>query len=176
MTLSPPYGMAIPAWSSVSRALMAPSLATRRPCHNPRLAGVGSTLIAMARILLFVGVPLLELGLLVWSTGRIGLGWTLAVILLTGFFGATMVKRQGLDVWHSARRRFAIGSFPSDEIAHGAMLLVAGGLLIAPGYLSDVTGCLLLLPVVREWLRPRLAAWFGRRFDHRTTRVEVWRA
>src|SRR5690606_26302908 len=119
--------MAIPAWSSVSGALMEPGLAARRPCHAPRLAGVGRTLFAMARLLLFVGVPLLELGLLVWSTGRIGLGWTLAVILLTGFFGATMVRRQRLDVRHSARRRSAIGPFPSDQLAHGALPLAAGG-------------------------------------------------
>lgn len=129
----------------------------------------------MARILIFVGVPLLEMALLVWSIGRIGLGWTLLVVLLTGVVGAALVKRQGLAVWHSARQRMATGSFPTDEIAHGAMLLVAGALLITPGYLSDLTGCLLLVPAVRQWLQPRLAVWFGRRFGRTATRVEVWR-
>ncbi len=129
----------------------------------------------MVRVLFFAGFPLLEMALLVWSTGRIGLGWTLLVVLITGVFGATMVKRQGIDVWHSARERLSFGSFPSDEIAHGAMLLVAGVLLITPGYLSDLTGCLLLIPAVRRWLRPRLASWIGRWFAPRVTRVEAWR-
>ncbi|MFP3914616.1 MAG: FxsA family protein [Actinomycetota bacterium] len=128
----------------------------------------------MLRLLLFVGVPLVEMALLIWVGGRIGVGATLAVILLTGIAGASLVKRQGLSVWYSAQERLAMGSLPADEMVHGAMLLVAGAFLLTPGFLTDVVGFSLLVPSVREWLRRRFGARMSQRF-RTTKRVEVWR-
>lgn len=129
----------------------------------------------MLRFLIFVGAPLAEMAILVWSGSRIGVGPTLGVVFLTGVVGASLVKRQGLAVWESARARLAEGAIPSAELAHGAMLLVAGAFLIAPGYLTDLVGVALLIPRVREGLRHRLGGRFARRFDAGPTRVEVWR-
>lgn len=128
----------------------------------------------MIRLLLFVGVPLMEMALLIWVGGRIGVGATLAVILLTGVAGAALVKRQGLSVWYSAQERLRVGSIPADEMVHGAMLLVAGAFLLTPGFLTDVVGFSLLVPAVREWLRRRFGARLSNRFGT-TKRVEVWR-
>lgn len=110
------------------------------------------------------------MALLIWTSTRIGLWWTLGIVILTGVVGAHLVKRQGTAVWFAARRRLAEGAVPTTELAHGAMLLVAGAFLLAPGFLTDLTGILLLIPVVREWLRQRIV----RRFSN-TVRVEVWR-
>lgn len=130
----------------------------------------------MFRFLLFVGIPLLEMALLIWVGSRIGLAATLLIIILTGVAGAVMVKRQGLATWRSAQSRLTEGRFPSDEIVHGAMLLVAGTLLLTPGFLSDLTGLILLVPAARERLRRRFGDRFARRFVNRSsTRVEVWR-
>ncbi|HEX2154947.1 MAG TPA: FxsA family protein [Acidimicrobiia bacterium] len=130
----------------------------------------------MIRLLLFVGIPLLEMALLIWVGRQIGVGATLLIIVLTGVAGATMVKRQGLATWRSAQSRLAQGRFPSDEIIHGAMLLAAGIMLMTPGFLSDLTGLILLVPSARNWLRRRFGDRLARRFDDRSaTRVEVWR-
>lgn len=128
----------------------------------------------MIRLSLFVGMPLVEMALLIWVGGRIGVGATLGIVLLTGILGASLVKRQGLSVWSSAQERMAMGSVPAREMVHGAMLLVAGAFLLTPGFITDVVGFSLLVPGVREWLRRR----FGERVSNRfrsTNQVEVWR-
>lgn len=128
----------------------------------------------MFRLLLFVGLPLAEMALLIWVGGRIGLGLTLGIVIVTGIAGASLVKRQGLAVWRSAQERLATGALPTSELAHGAMLLVSGAFLLTPGFITDVVGFSLLIPAVREWLRRRFGQRFTRRFQT-TRRVEVWR-
>lgn len=119
---------------------------------------------------MFVVVPVVEMSLLIWAGTRIGLWWTLAIVLATGVVGAVMVQRQGLRVWRAARRRLSEGELPTEEVAHGAMLLVAGAFLITPGLISDATGLALLVPAVRETVRRRIARRLGRR-----TRAVTWR-
>lgn len=107
--------------------------------------------------MLFLGLPVLELFLLAEIEGRIGLGATLLLILLTGVIGARMVVRQGRQVWYAFRSRLAAGEIPQAEFAHGAMLLVAGALLVTPGVVTDAVGLLLLVPWVRELVRLRFS-------------------
>jgi UPF0716 protein FxsA len=107
------------------------------------------------RVLVFVGVPLLELALLIWVEGRLGLAATLLLVVATGVVGASMVSRQGRLVWRSFRYRLSTGQVPDLEIAHGMMLLVAGAFLITPGILTDAVGLALLVPWVRELVRVR---------------------
>lgn len=128
----------------------------------------------MIRLLVFVAMPLVEMALLIWVGGRLGILPTLAVVILTGIAGATLVKRQGLAVWYAARQRLAAGGIPARELAHGAMLLVAGAFLLTPGFITDVVGFALLVPRIRDWLRNRI----GERLaggSSSPTRVEVWR-
>ena len=114
----------------------------------------------MRWIALFVLVPLAELTLLVAIDRRVGIGWTLALVLTTGVIGANLVRRQGRQVWASFRLRLDRGEIPDTELAHGAMLLVAGALLITPGVLTDAVGFALLVPWVREFVRLRfLRRW-----------------
>ncbi len=109
----------------------------------------------MIRVLAFVGVPLLEFALLIWVEGRLGLGVTLALVVMTGMVGAAMVSRQGSVVWRSFRYRVSTGQVPDLEIAHGMMLIVAGAFLVTPGILTDTIGLALLVPWVRELVRVR---------------------
>lgn len=130
------------------------------------------TLGPVIRLALFVALPLAEMALLIWAGSRIGLVATLAIVVVTGVLGASLVKRQGVSVWYSAQERLAEGSLPTQELAHGAMLLVAGAFLLTPGFITDIAGFALLVPVVREGLRRRIGARFSRRSANR---VEVWR-
>jgi UPF0716 protein FxsA len=117
------------------------------------------------RLALFVGLPIVELFLLAALEDRFGLAPTLLLILLTGVIGARVVGRQGRAVWWAIRARLAAGEIPQAELAHGAMLLVAGALLVTPGVLTDAFGASLLVPWFRELLRVRF---------FRTMRVVAW--
>ncbi len=122
----------------------------------------------MWRLAIFVGVPLLELYVLSLVEDRIGLLNTLGLIVATGLLGAAVLKRQGAEVWRSARVRLARGEIPAEEILGGMMVLVGGALMITPGIITDAVGFLLMIPPVRNpivgyWSRKRLFMIFGPR-------------
>jgi UPF0716 protein FxsA len=103
--------------------------------------------------LVFVVTPLVEIVLFVMVGTQIGLGATLAIVLITAFAGAMLVTRQGRATWVRLTSEFSSGQFPAAQLAHGAMILVAGTLLVTPGFLTDAIGLTLLIPAVRERLR-----------------------
>lgn len=115
--------------------------------------------------LLFILVPPIEIGLFIAVGGRIGLWPTLAIVLVTAIVGARLVSMQGRGVLLSLQTEFAGGQFPARTLAHGAMILVAGALLVTPGFLTDVVGFSLLSPQFRETLRK----WGVRRWSKRVT-------
>jgi UPF0716 protein FxsA len=112
---------------------------------------------------LFLLVPVIEIGLFVLSGRYIGVIPTLAIVLLTGFVGAGLAKREGMGVWRRARELMRQGKIPGEEIIEGLCILVGGLLLIAPGYLTDVAGLILLLPSVRKRVVRRLRRWLKER-------------
>ncbi len=109
--------------------------------------------------LVFLTIPLVEIALFVVMGRRIGLGWTLAVVVVTAVVGSAMVARQGREAWFRLQREVASGVFPGKSLADGAMILVSGALLVTPGFLTDTIGFLLLVPPVRAGIR----AWALRR-------------
>lgn len=110
-------------------------------------------------LLLFTLVPLVELALLVWIGEHIGLLPTLGIVLGTGFLGAAMARHEGLRCWLAAQEKIRRGELPTDSLLDGLLILVAGALLIAPGVLTDLAGCCLLVPPVRRAFR----RYLGRR-------------
>ena len=113
--------------------------------------------------LAFIAVPIAELLIFIWIQDRIGLGWTLLGIVATALIGASLVRRQGLNVWSKFQSELAAGGVPGNQIAHGAMVLVGGALLLTPGYLTDTVGFLLMVPVIREVVRKSFARFFAGR-------------
>ncbi len=114
----------------------------------------------MWRLVIFVGVPLLELYVLSLVEDRIGLLNTLGLVVATGILGATVMKRQGAEVWRSAQMRLARGEIPAEEILGGMMVLVGGALMITPGIITDAAGLLLMIPAIRNLIIP---SWSKRR-------------
>lgn len=104
-----------------------------------------------------VAVPLAEIALFVVLGGRIGLWPTLALIVLTALIGAWMLRLQGFAVLARAQRQLAEGTLPVTEVFEGLCLLVAGVLLLTPGFLTDAVGALLLLRPVRLMLYRRVS-------------------
>lgn len=112
---------------------------------------------------LFVIVSLIEVGLFVLSGKYIGVLPTLLIILLTGFFGARLAKKEGLEVWRQAQSQLRMGRIPGDQLLEGLLVFAGGILLITPGYLTDVTGLVLLIPSIRKRLVGRVRRWLKTR-------------
>ena len=110
-------------------------------------------------LLLFILIPLLEIWLFILLGGFIGVYPTLFIILLTAILGTFLVKTQGINVLKEIQSKFNELENPTEPIAHGAMILFAGALLLTPGFFTDTIGFLLLLPKVRKsaffWLKNR---------------------
>ncbi|NUY57439.1 membrane protein FxsA [Salinivibrio sp. MA351] len=103
-------------------------------------------------LLLFILVPVIEIGLFIQVGGWLGLWPTLALVLITAFVGASLVRNQGLMTLASVQDRLNRGELPAQQILEGVMLAVAGVLLLTPGFMTDAMGMLVLLPAPRAAL------------------------
>lgn len=97
----------------------------------------------------FIAVPLIEIALFIQVGGLIGLWPTLGIVLLTAILGTALVRSQGAEVIAQLRGSLNELRDPTEPIAHGAMILLAGALLLTPGFFTDAVGFLLLTPPVR---------------------------
>ncbi len=101
---------------------------------------------------LFIGLPLVEVWLLIEVGGFVGAWWTVALCVATAVAGATLVRHQGRATLERVRTTLRRGAMPLGEMFAGACILVAGVMLLVPGFFSDATGFLLLLPPFRGML------------------------
>ncbi len=116
----------------------------------------------MARLfLLFTLLPLLELFVLARIGSHVGFLPTLLGVIVVGALGAALARREGFRVLREWQEALAQGRTPSEGVVGGALLLVAGLLLVTPGVISDVLGLLLLVPPIRA----SVAAIVRRRLD-----------
>ncbi|ETW12771.1 protein FxsA [Roseivivax marinus] len=97
----------------------------------------------------FLAVPLVEIALFIQVGGLIGLWPTLGIVVLTALLGTALVRSQGALAMRDIKRSFNDLSDPTEPIAHGAMILFAGALLLTPGFFTDIVGFALLTPPVR---------------------------
>lgn len=99
--------------------------------------------------LAFLAVPLIEIALFIQVGGAIGLFPTLAIVIVTAILGTYLVRAQGFAALAGLRQSFSQLSDPSEHLAHGAMILFAGALLLTPGFFTDAVGFALLTPPIR---------------------------
>ena len=123
----------------------------------------------MPIFLLLVAVPIIEIALFIEVGGWLGLWPTIGIVILTAAIGTLLLRSQGLAALGELQRRLAAREDPSVTLAHGAMILVAGILLLTPGFFTDAVGFLLLTPPVRAGAI-RLA---GRYVRSRMTQVHM---
>ena len=113
--------------------------------------------------LIFLVAPIVELVVIVMVAGNIGVFETLGLLILVSIIGAWVCKREGLAVMRRLQQTLADGGMPHKEVVDGFLILLGGALLLAPGFVSDVLGVLLLLPPVRIAVRTMLLGSFKRR-------------
>jgi UPF0716 protein FxsA len=105
---------------------------------------------AMPLLILFIAIPLIEIGLFIQIGGLIGLWPTLAIVVITAILGTWLVRQQGAHALMQLRSSFEALNDPTEPLAHGAMILFAGALLLTPGFFTDALGFALLIPPVRR--------------------------
>lgn len=109
--------------------------------------------------LLFIVCPAIEIGLFLLAGKLIGIFPTILLIILTGVLGALVAKRQGVDVYHRVQRDLQYGKMPGEALLDGMCVFIGGLLLMIPGFLSDVLGACLLIPVIRNRFKPLMFKW-----------------
>ena len=114
--------------------------------------------------LLFVIVPIVEIILFIKLGGILGLWNTLGVIVLTAVVGTFLVKNQGLAILTEIQANLSQLRNPIESLAHGALILIAGLLLLTPGFFTDAIGFSFLIPKVRGFLY----LWLQKRFKLKT--------
>ncbi len=116
-------------------------------------------------LLLFTFIPVLELIILIKVGAWIGVAPTIALILLTGIAGAYLARTQGLDLAMRIQRELNEGRLPAEELLDGAMVLVGGILLLTPGFFTDLSGFILLVPGTRQFCKKTVRLWMKRYID-----------
>lgn len=120
--------------------------------------------------LLMIGIPIAEIAVFIEVGGRIGLWPTIGTIVLTAMIGTFLLRQQGLATLRSVQASLEQNRLPLVEVFDGLCLLVAGALLLTPGFVTDGFGLLLFFPPFRTLLRYFLARYWtaSGRIDIRT--------
>jgi UPF0716 protein FxsA len=130
-------------------------------------------------VFLFVLVPIAELYVIVQVSHVFGVLDTLVLLFAISIAGGWLAKHQGLGVLRRIQDQVAVGRVPTSHLVDGAILLVAGVLMLAPGFITDAVGLLLLLPPTRAVVRRMLMTRFRRTVTLGTTAGRagrhVWR-
>ena len=115
-------------------------------------------------IVLFIVVPIAELYVIIQVGQAIGLWPTLFLLLADAILGSLLLRHQGRGAWRRFNEALAARRFPGKEVVDGLLIVVGGTLLLAPGFLTDIVGLLLLVPPTRAIVRSLLRRFTIGRF------------
>ncbi|MCM3062157.1 membrane protein FxsA [Bacillus altitudinis] len=105
-------------------------------------------------LLLLILFPAVEISLFLISSNIIGILPTMLVIVLTSALGAYFARKQGIEAFQKVQRDLQYGKMPGNTIVDGFCILIGGLLLLIPGFLSDLIGAVLLIPMTRKRIKP----------------------
>jgi len=115
-------------------------------------------------VLLFIVVPIAELYVIIKVGEAIGVLPTLALLFADAILGSLLLRHQGRGAWRRFNEALAQRRFPGREVADGLLIVIGGTLLLAPGFITDVVGLLLLIPPSRAVARALLRRFTLARF------------
>jgi UPF0716 protein FxsA len=95
-------------------------------------------------------VPISEIAVFVVIGGEIGALWTIGLVLLTAILGSILLRIEGIRTFVQIRNKLNAGQVPGEELTKGVMILIAGVLLLTPGFITDSIGFALFVPLVRK--------------------------
>ena len=115
--------------------------------------------------LAFTIIPVLELYILIEVGSYLGALNTIMVVIVTGFVGAYLERLQGFQTMNRVRESLNRGEMPTEGLIDALLILLAGIVLLTPGFLTDIAGLLILLPQTRNrfkgWLMWKLENWIN---------------
>jgi len=117
--------------------------------------------------LVFVAVPLLEIFVIVAVADQIGTPSTLLVLILVSAVGAWLTKREGLDAAQRVREGVRLGRLPTRDVMDAMVVLLAGVLMLTPGFVTDLVGLAFMAPPVRRVVGDQLLGVVRRRLERR---------
>ncbi|MEA2494285.1 MAG: protein FxsA, partial [Thermoleophilaceae bacterium] len=120
--------------------------------------GLGWLLVA-----LFIAVPLVEIYVIIQVGQAIGAWWTILLLVLDSILGSWLIRHEGSRAFRALREALDSGRMPARELADGALILIGGTLMLAPGFVTDAFGVLMILPVTRPLFRRMLTGVVARR-------------
>lgn len=110
--------------------------------------------------LAFTIIPIIEIYLLIEIGSMFGALTAVTLVILTGFLGAFLARMQGLQTLYRIQESLREGRMPSGELLDALLIVIAGLVLLTPGFLTDSAGFLLLIPATRNsikyWLRRQI--------------------
>ena len=122
-------------------------------------------MVGLLLFVIFVGVPFAEIYVLLQVGHAIGVLNTLGLLILVSMVGAWLAKQAGLGVLRRMQAAVRAGRVPGTELVDGFLVLLAGALMISPGFLTDIVAILLLLPPVRAGVRHSLRRYLAHRIE-----------
>lgn len=111
---------------------------------------------------MFIAIPIIEIGFFIEIGGWVGLWPTLAIVVVTAFAGTTLLRLQGLAVIQRAQENISRNELPVQEVFNGLCLLIAGILLLTPGFFTDGLGFFLFVPLLRRLVVTAIGRWLAR--------------
>ncbi len=121
--------------------------------------------------ILFTAMPVIELMLLIQVGERVGAFTTVGLCLATGFVGASLARSQGAGVLRRIQLTVHQGGLPARELVDAMLILVAGVVLLTPGFVTDFLGLVCLIPPTRALIRGLTLRWIRGRLREGTWRV-----
>ena len=114
-------------------------------------------------LLLFIVVPLLELYVILQVGDAIGVLPTIGLLIVDSVLGALLMRSEGRRAWTRFNLAISEGRVPAREAIDGVLVVFGGGLLLTPGFVTDILGAVLLLPFTRPFVRRVLVRRFAGR-------------
>ena len=107
----------------------------------------------------FIAVPIIEIAVFIEVGGWIGLWPTIGVVILTAVIGTALLRQQGISILFRIQENLEANKLPVRELFDGVCLVIAGALLLTPGFVTDSLGFALFVPPIRQ----AIAAWIGQK-------------
>ncbi len=114
-------------------------------------------------LLAFTIIPIIEIYLLIEIGSIFGALTAITLVILTGFLGAFMARMQGLQTLFRIKESLREGRMPSSDLLDALLIVIAGVVLLTPGFLTDSAGFLLLIPTTRN----TIISWLQRQIELR---------
>ncbi|MGD8982976.1 MAG: FxsA family protein [Desulfobacteraceae bacterium] len=113
--------------------------------------------------LAFTIIPFIEIYLLIKIGSYLGAFNTVVIVILTACLGALLARYQGFQTMLRVRQSLERGEMPAEDLLDALLILLAGIVLLTPGFLTDLAGLMILIPATRlmfkRWLRKKFDEW-----------------